>query len=365
MLPLRVVGITMSDEMPARFHVAVRWALGGIILLAIGFVFIDNIDAGHYEKAAWWFLAFVVVFLVVYFWPRVFQPSEPKGHAPRDLRDLAPIPEPAGQSTKKTAEMLAQANLLKAQQMLLKEQRVNSAPLVPDWPIRELFGRIRPGILQTKDKQTFETVAGEIRDKLATSQLEAWGRLISRRDGQMPLYPIPAEYWLYGKLVIWLLDKDGGEILQADVSNVRAPRQGQYGAIQVNRAQSEALWPITTKPVERDTQLADALAYAVTGKWDKDVLWESEGQPIAKVGVALKRFEQLACDGSLQVWGMRQRNLGPYVKIPSDYWETHHVHFMDLFREKARASSYVQADQEGEYFDIMVSGAQFQDAWSD
>ncbi len=121
--------------------------------------------------------------------------------------------------------------------------------------------------------------------------------------------------------------------------------------------------PLPASPAERDTGLAAALAYAVTGKWDKDSLWDTEGEPIKRVGVELKKFEQLACDGSLQVWGMRHQNLGPCIKIPSTYWESHHVHFTDLFRDKAGASAYAQITQAREYFDLMVSSAQFQKFW--
>jgi hypothetical protein len=83
----------MSDEMPARFHVAVRWALAGIILLAMGFVIVEDIDRGEYAKAAWWSLAFVVLFLVVFFWPQVFPPPEPATIGEHDLRDSAVQPQ--------------------------------------------------------------------------------------------------------------------------------------------------------------------------------------------------------------------------------------------------------------------------------
>jgi len=115
--------------------------------------------------------------------------------------------------------------------------------------------------------------------------------------------------------------------------------------------------------IERDTALAVALAYAVTGKWDREALWEREGEPIVAVGAALKRFEQLACDGSLHTWGKRHRNLGPHVKIPADYWETHHIRFMDLFRESANATEIASLNQAPQYFDLMVSKAQFEKTW--
>ncbi|MBA2590594.1 MAG: hypothetical protein H0U98_18435 [Alphaproteobacteria bacterium] len=232
----------------------------------------------------------------------------------------------------------------------------------PDWPLRNLFSHLKPSLLQTKSQADFDAIADEIIDKLSTGQIMAWGRAIGA-SRTLPLAGIPEGYWLHAKLNIWLLDDDGGNVLQAAPADLSAPDKTQYREILINQAQVLEEWPMPIQKVERDTKLAVALAYAVTGKWDKEALWDTEGEPIVRVGNELKKFEQLACDASLQTWGTRQRNYGPHVKIPHEYWEAHHVNFMDLFREGANTSKIASMAQDIIYFDIMVSRAQFEEAW--
>ena len=82
---------------------------------------------------------------------------------------------------------------------------------------------------------------------------------------------------------------------------------------------------------ERDTRLGDALAYVVTGNFDRKAVWENEGGAISGMGDALKQFEKAARDGKVNVWGKRE-NWSVYDPIPADYWSTHGVDFLDLFR---------------------------------
>jgi hypothetical protein len=115
-------------------------------------------------------------------------------------------------------------------------------PLVPDWHLRELFAHLSPGILSSKDRRTFDSVAAEITDKLSTGQIISWGRAI-HRSRTLPLFLIPEDYWLHAKLNIWLLDDDGGNILQAAPVDVSAPNKTQYSEILINQAQALAEWP--------------------------------------------------------------------------------------------------------------------------
>jgi len=279
-------------------------------------------------------------------------------------KDSPRIATVRGKTERKIEEMQAETALLHARRLQQKQEDHSTVrrPTAPDWPLRQLFIHLCPGISRTKDERQFEEASSEILDKLATGQVAAWGRALSGHR-RLPLYPIPQAYWLHAKFVPWLLDVDGGTIWQTSPVDHRVSDQTQYAEVQLNKAQALTIWPAREMLVERDIALADALAYAVTGKWDRQSLWETEGEPIANVGNELKRFEQLACDGLLQAWGMRHPNLGPYVKIRADYWDGHHIHFMDLFREKAGASSYTHVDTNREYFDVMVSSAQFEKYW--
>jgi hypothetical protein len=106
-----------------------------------------------------------------------------------------------------------------------------------------LVRHLKPWLLLNKDQQEFDPVASEIRDRLATGQLAAWGRERPAHGETMPLFPIPPNYWLYAKLHIWLLDEGGaGEIVQTHVSEPSAPNQTQYGEVQINRAQALTIW---------------------------------------------------------------------------------------------------------------------------
>jgi hypothetical protein len=170
---------------------------------------------------------------------------------------------------------------------------------VPDWPIRNLFFRLKPGLQQTKSKTDFDVLANEITDKLATGQLIAWGRAIDS-SRTLPLYPIPEDYWLHARLNVWLLDDEpgGGNILQASPVDQSAPNKTQYREILINQAQAVAEWPeeASAAPVAKrhgyDTPLSRAHAYLAD-------LWELEHGNF-QVWDALR---SAARAGEITIWG--------------------------------------------------------------
>ena len=109
--------------------------------------------------------------------------------------------------------------------------------------------------------------------------------------------------------------------------------------------------------VERDTLLGDAVAYMVTGKFDRNAAWENEVGAISGMGAALEEFHQAARDGKLHVWGM-PKMWGVHDPIPADYWSSHSVNFMALFREQADVET--DGSPEPHYHDIRVSRAEFE-----
>lgn len=115
--------------------------------------------------------------------------------------------------------------------------------------------------------------------------------------------------------------------------------------------------PINT---ERDTVLADALAYAVTARFDRKSLFENEAGAITQVGGALKKFEQYARDGKLHVWG-KLEDWSVFDPIPPEYWSNHSVNFLDLLRGIANIER--DGSPEPHYRDIRVSRAEIERLW--
>lgn len=112
--------------------------------------------------------------------------------------------------------------------------------------------------------------------------------------------------------------------------------------------------------IERDTALADALAYVVTGRFERKSLFENEAGAISQLGDALKKFEQHARDGKLHVWG-KLEDWSVFDPIPPEYWSTHNVEFLDLLRGEANIERDGSPDPH--YRDIRVSRAEFGRVW--
>ena len=120
------------------------------------------------------------------------------------------------------------------------------------------------------------------------------------------------------------------------------------------------LAPRSQQPFERDTSLGNALAYVVTGNFDRKAVWENESGAISAMGDALKQFEQYARDGKLHVWG-KLDNWSVHDPIPAEYWSNHNVKFLDLFLEEANIE--IGRSPLPHYKDLRVSKAEFETIW--
>jgi hypothetical protein len=118
---------------------------------------------------------------------------------------------------------------------------VHRAELFQNWPIRDLVFHIKPDVSNAYPYGDFYAVADQIVDKFSTGQMRCWGREIVNLD-RLPLTPIDPEKWQHLKLHPWLLDGDGGRVLQADRRNNHSP-VSQYTDLEVNHAQALMIWP--------------------------------------------------------------------------------------------------------------------------
>lgn len=93
----------------------------------------------------------------------------------------------------------------------------------------------------------------------------------------------------------------------------------------------------STKIVERDVWLLDAVFYVAEGRWQSPNMLARHVSDIedpkfmAKVEPAHREILQKAYDGDLLIWGRRaDQSHGPYVEIDSKYWENHELEYWNM-----------------------------------
>lgn len=112
--------------------------------------------------------------------------------------------------------------------------------------------------------------------------------------------------------------------------------------------------------IERDKPLGEALAYTGLGRWGGRFS-DAAAQGIGAANVPLKKFEQLAYDGRLHVWGKSEQHRDLYEEIPREHWKNNQVEWFDLLRGKPKTEPRGQTS-DLPYFDLMVSRAEFEEA---
>lgn len=112
--------------------------------------------------------------------------------------------------------------------------------------------------------------------------------------------------------------------------------------------------------IERDKPLGEALAYAGLGRWGGQ-FFDAVAHGIGEANVPLRKFEQLAYDGRLHVWGKGEQHRDLYEEIPREHWKNNHVEWFGLLRGKPRTEPRKQAG-DPPYYDLMVSRAEFEQA---
>ena len=112
--------------------------------------------------------------------------------------------------------------------------------------------------------------------------------------------------------------------------------------------------------IVRDKSLGEALAYSGLGHWGKQFV-DAAAHGIGAANVPLKKFEQLAYDGRLHVWGKSDQHSDFYEEIPREHWKKNQVEWFDLLRGMPRTEPRGQTG-DPPYYDLMVSRAEFEEA---
>jgi hypothetical protein len=164
------------------------------------------------------------------------------------------------------------------------------------------------------------------------------------------------------------LDNRGGNYVGRDM---HGPQTVVHGDLIIHSAQAPTnIGPSRSRMMEllesghnfggRDSKLKEAITYAVTGVWD-DNLWDGSDGRISRANEALVKFEQLARDAKLQIWG-KLHSFGVYNPIPAEYWENHTVQYLSLFKDDAVIEN--EGTPPPHYLDLMVSRIQFEHVWA-
>ena len=113
-------------------------------------------------------------------------------------------------------------------------------------------------------------------------------------------------------------------------------------------------------PAQRDVLLPEALAFATFGEWGKS-FYDAVTAGLVPSNEPLMRFRQLAHDGILSAWGKRREG-SVFQMIPKEHWLDHNIEWFDLLRGTARTENVTHTTSDP-FLDIMVSRAQFEQAW--
>lgn len=240
-----------------------------------------------------------------------------------------------------------------------------SPELVPDMSIRDVFFHIRPDVLDEPKENRWLRVGRELRDKLSTHELIAWGRQIDPiTKRHSALIEIPSRYWAHSEFVYFFLDDTQDDDSPHSWTPGNPPTRNDYADIRFNRAQIIKFWPALQKTqltVARDASLREALMFATLGKWGGRPTDNTE--VLNQYSERLIEFRQMAFDGKLAVWGKRsQFGNGVWESIPASYWKEGTVDFLEALREKSKT------EREGGFFnpefvtyhEVMVSRAEFE-----
>jgi hypothetical protein len=121
-------------------------------------------------------------------------------------------------------------------------RQVVAARLMPDMTIRELFNYIRPDQLDNPQWARWAEVGRDVKDRLSTGQMSAWGRALDSRGVGRPLTPIPLDFWDFSE---WTYEffADGAERPVHARDRRPIAEAKSYLDIRFNRAEARELWP--------------------------------------------------------------------------------------------------------------------------
>lgn len=112
--------------------------------------------------------------------------------------------------------------------------------------------------------------------------------------------------------------------------------------------------------VRRDVGLAEALAYAMTGRWGVSFL-DALSEDLSNAA-PVSQARQLAFDGIITIWGRRTAR-GVYEEIPRDYWSSYQPEWFSLMRGEPHTERTSLGVDETRFTDLMASKVEFEREW--
>lgn len=113
-------------------------------------------------------------------------------------------------------------------------------------------------------------------------------------------------------------------------------------------------------PIRRDVGLAEAFAYAITGRWGVTFLDALKDDLSNAAPVSHAR--QLAFDGLIKIWGKRTAS-GVYEEIPRNYWADYQPEWFSLMRGEPHTERTSLSADHLRFLDLMASKAEFEREW--
>jgi hypothetical protein len=122
-------------------------------------------------------------------------------------------------------------------------------------------------------------------------------------------------------------------------------------------------WRLPSPVPKRDTPLRQAVFYAVHGRWlaEHEHALSEDGQGDKAVEI-ITEIRQFARDNIVTVWGKKWNN-STWDPIPADYWSSHQIDVLSLFRNNPDHTKTEAGTPEGKglfFRSLMVSKKQIE-----
>jgi hypothetical protein len=116
---------------------------------------------------------------------------------------------------------------------------------------------------------------------------------------------------------------------------------------------------------DRDTGVANAIGYAITGDWETPVGHGIIfGGGLKRIEEPVERFREAALNGDLRVWGRRTTG-GLFELIEPSFWEDNTLNSEALisFMGQAKTIPFEGVETEERFYGLMVNRAEVERIW--
>jgi hypothetical protein len=131
----------------------------------------------------------------------------------------------------------------------------------------------------------------------------------------------------------------------------------------LNALSENELWRAATevgqhaRPIEDRKELIDCLLFSVFRGWGHSENELGTTDQLFFFNGACRRFEQLARDGVLTIWGQRHRNAGSHEPISAEVWSEQQIERMSVFTGMAETEYLAQGAHEHPLFYRLMARA--------